>query len=763
MDYQSRAPKKNLPRSVAMNKSMSAPSNGSNTEHSVIDEQIPLNAGAILNNETNLKRLHTKLESDTRKTFLDSKANQDPTNSANPKPFPNHSDKTARTTGSGSGTSRLLASHLSIYQTLENSKLNNMKDSMTPAATNSNVGANDGSVGQFLRNDTINHNGTPPIVDDPTAFSITSWQSIGSIQASNNSNQNQQLSGGDTNSHGRSVNSILSLSSDNEESVVNIDKRDTDDDQPSLPHRPSNAATVKLSNLINRTEDASLEDDSDYFAKDEDSDDSGTFEIDMNALIKTGNKSYLATARNTASATSPSFIMPKMMVAPKSDNLKIRYIRVCIIGNGRNRIQKELNEQVRSQTAASDTTYSFQYIFTNLNSKVDLVILIFDPVNGLYSKDLFSILASYKKHVLPVVYQTPIKPRHRSRNSNSKIETGGISDNSDSGEEEDNQGYIYDSNDSIFDVSESVLISLLANNGIKLFSRPIKLREHNVLCYDDLNQAIISFFISKFQSSFLNKVYNKEGKKDEDEDEEEDEEEDGEDGEDEVDDIGNIQTSTSTWASAIIQNRNFNDNGDQQPRLGSRSKSGLSVLRTKKRRMSGSNSSANGSKYRRKRVDKKKLSFTKINNSDPLKLDEKRVFVFNTFVTIGIGLGVVTAVASIVWYKKFSKDKLVNCKTIYKKLFQKEEFNAIQDTAKNTASAAKSDKGFFLNYTRPTKAALIGKPSSDAFNNDLEFIDLEILIDSAKKMIYKTKVLVLNSVSYIRDLIERLPSLLVID
>lgn len=435
------------------------------------------------------------------------------------------------------------------------------------------------SVFKTLENSELNHRG----MESPKGFkfqfgegSFSSWQSI--------KMDNQALSGGDTSGEGRSANSILSLSSDNE-----------DGKKLELLHNHGLEPPQVTAGMM------------------EDSEDEGTFEIDVNALINTG------TAKLTRSnLISPSFIMPKVMVTSKSGDAG--YLRICVIGNGLNKIQKELLSKLNE---------AFQYVFTNLNSKVDLILLVFDGINGLYSKDLFNILSSYNKFVLPVLYDKKAN----------LITSGGITDDEDR------------------TFNESMITTLLMNNGIRIFNSPVKIE--NDESFDPLHEIIYGYY--KFNDEFA---------------------------EDQEDDV--IQSTTSTWASTIIQSQA----ADESFKISQR-----------KRKMSNS---SNNSKVFKKKSDKKRLSFSKINNSDPLKLNEKKGFVLTTVMAIGVGLSLVTALASYVWYNK------------------------------------------------------AGQIPSQIPVQPSHVENLNPLVYSTKKMIHHTKLLMIRSLSYMNEVLEDFPGLMLL-
>lgn len=286
-----------------------------------------------------------------------------------------------------------------------------------------------------------------------------------------------------------------------------------------------------------------------------DLDELGTFEVPLSSVVQ--NQIHDSEQEQAGNQLLPSFVMPRMMVASGAPSPPP--IRVCVIGNGLDRLQKELGGR---ETGA-------RYTFTNLNSRVDLVLLVFDAKNGLFLKDLFNILKSYRKAVLPIVDQTV-------SSADATIETGGYSD----------------AGGSRFDINEGIVTSLLINNGLRLFARPVKVNARAPWTYEELHNVITSGLEQEEPSEYL-----------EDEPEA-------------------VQNSTSSWASTILQN------GSRRASL--------------RRRVSESQSALIG-RSRRKKVDKKRLLQSRISNSDPLDLSGRFP------LGLGLGLAAVALAGAFLW------------------------------------------------------------------------------------------------------------------
>ncbi|GMM33508.1 hypothetical protein DASC09_008330 [Saccharomycopsis crataegensis] len=606
-------------------------------------------------------------------------------------------------------SNRMLSSHTSVFQTLENSELNNIALSSI-AESGRKIIDNESHEGKQY---------TTPASEsgeDPAPFSITSWQSIsGSVQMS----PNRQYSN-DTNSH---INSILSLSSDGEDGVTDIENKKSE----RFLDTESKQVNGKLSALLNHTTNIADTLSADQLIdKDYDSDESGTFEIDVNALIKNNDNPLLT--RNNGSTTSgvlsPSLIMPKMMVASKVSSAN--NLRLCVIGSGLSTLKKELNICNGKQLLESgfnETTFSFQYLFTNLNSKVNVVVLVFDSANGLYSKDLFNILARYRKPVLPLIYETPVKKKNKKKTKGrSRIVAGGISDG-----ESDYDENMYVVNEK-FDVSESALTTLLLNNGIRLFNSPIRVDESEPLTFQNLHQIISSYFVDKRGNQL-----------EEDDDQEENEE--------------MIQSNASIWTTTIIQNT-ISSESEHNKKAGTRHHNRASVIDNatpgvdKKRRMSNSNSFS-FSKSRKKRLDRKRLSYSKINNSDPLKLNEKKSYIFNSF-TIGVGLGIVSLATVIVYYNKLRAD---NDKNLLPSVVTSEE--VIEKSAWRRFLKHTNFQRLVYNESSSYSDRSLIVSGEESFGQSYSLstsMVVDALIDSTKRMIYDTKIVIFNSVYFFKGL-----------
>lgn len=404
-------------------------------------------------------------------------------NSHSPSPVPN--------------PNRLLRSHFSVYEALQNPELNNFDifDSNRVFNTTSNFLNNSNSVAN------MHH--------ESTFLSTSSWQNISNsfLDLSDNSN------GTPIHRNPSSVNSVLSLSDDNDDDHNHASSHDPmfrnlDELQRNsrsrqfvtklLNHGPTDEHAAKFREktrdrtMMNQRILRKLKVDGE-FDEEYDSDESGTFDLKLNTTNPTVVTENIFPQKNssagdtTNNGISPSFVMPKMLVSFKDSDQSDRSAKtanICVLGNN-SRIVK--NQLIR---VIDNPAFSLNYLFTKLNSEVDLIILIFDSESGLYFKEVLEYISSFGKLVLPVI------------NTISKISNNIITN--------DGASFLgISSNNLSYNIEDEVVVKLLEMCNIKIFSSPIKaqIRESDASSLYDLNVLVSSYFNSKLEREVVSDSY----------------------------------------------------------------------------------------------------------------------------------------------------------------------------------------------------------------------------------------------------------------
>ncbi|ODV61139.1 uncharacterized protein ASCRUDRAFT_75858 [Ascoidea rubescens DSM 1968] len=669
-----------------------------------------------------------------------------------------------------------------IINNLNNLNIFNIHNDSTKS--NSILSSSDNELDTHSINNSINHN---PINQNPTYHNPIHHNSNPNNANNTNTNINKYINKNTIN-HKNSIDSIQNNSNDSDDSETfdinlnppllstkqllskfNIASENNTND--------NSISTVKQLPTLTKNSPANTPNDSPK----------NSLTLNQNANNNNLNPSQQASSylkdSLSKSRRKSSFVMPKLSLQNSSlirNHKKKKLIKICLVGekpiliNIQNNLLNLINDSTNNKSTNNDnininiSNDDYTLNFTNLNHSIDLILLVFDKFNGLYSKDLFNVIAKYNKPIIPIIYLI------------NSINTGYINDS-----------YNNVSND--FQYNDTTLLNILQNFNLKINTLPIILKtnqDYSNLLNDILitfnNQLDINnnnkFYVNKNHNSNLNLNFQS--------DNDEDDSDANNNKNFNVDINGNgddydlvenerelIQQMASDWTQSLIFSDSKSSNADPNvSRSKNKSKNTRNNLKNKNKFKPYSSFTANKNSNhdlnqhhvfksnftlnpniiisnnnvnsKKKSASKKSLKNSLIDNLDPLSLDQNLV---DLALKIGTGFGVIGFLLLIYYIKDVNqslKDNLKSSPSLNnKEIILPSKKNSILEHIITFASSLATTSSSSSSSVSPDLVS----NSNSYFNTQFisnYYVDLNnlksLIIVSTQNIIYKTKDLILT-------------------